>query len=81
MNVHTFESSTEAYDASQGGDVKDGDVLHVPSEGVAAVLIGAWPVAVVGPRGAFHELAEGYTWATFEGGRYTEAANHAKGLV
>ena len=67
MKVHTFASSGEAYDASQTDDaIKDGDVLHVPSEGSAAVLLAAWPTAVTegyvpGVNGAFGAPAAGYT--------------------
>jgi hypothetical protein len=47
MKVHEFATSGEAYDASQyRDDIKDGDVLHVPSEGSAAVLLSAWPISV-----------------------------------
>jgi hypothetical protein len=60
--VHTFDSTGEAYDHSQYDEnIKDGDVLSVPNEGVHGYLHHAWPVAVVhnGDPGAFH---------TFEGG-------------
>lgn len=53
--VHTFDSTGEAYDASQTrDDIKDGDVLSVPSEKVVGILCEAWPVAVTKERGAFH---------------------------
>jgi len=55
--VHTFRSTGQAYDESQTGEkVKDGDVLHVPSEGVVGYMHAAWPVAVTKERGAFHHL-------------------------
>jgi hypothetical protein len=45
--VHTFNSTGEAYDASQTHEeIKDGDVLSVPSEGAVAFLTEAWPVAL-----------------------------------
>lgn len=57
--VHTFESTKEAYDASQAGYtiwetmeekiVANGDIMVVPSEGVVGFLCDAWPVAVVYP--------------------------------
>lgn len=63
--VHTFGSTGEAYDHSQTSDhIKDGDILHVPSEGVTGFLNEAWPVALhhgeSGP-GEFHGVGGGYT--------------------
>lgn len=59
-NVHTFESTGEAYDASQCDDaIRDGDVLVVASEGVIGFLAAAWPIAIVFPDddpGEFHSL-------------------------
>lgn len=61
--VHTFTSSGEAYDASQTHEeIKDGDVLSVPSERVVGVLIEAWPTAVGEEHGAFHTLSDEYEW-------------------
>lgn len=75
MKVHTFDSSGEAYDASQyDDDIKDGDVLHVPSEKVTGLLVKAWPTAVTEKHGSFHRLADGITWESFEDGRYAESA-------
>lgn len=79
--VHTFDSSKEAYDASQTQDeIHDGDLLFVPSEQLAGVLVGAWPVAVTEQRGEFHRLAEGITWETFEDGRYLKSAQMANAM-
>lgn len=78
MKVHTFDSTSEAYNASQTDDnIKDGDVLSVPSEGIHGVLVKAWPVAVTADHGAFHALEDGVKWESYEGGRYFEAASHA----
>ena len=75
MKQHTFASTSEAYDATQWNDeINDGDVLLVPSEHVAGVLVRAWPVAVFGGPGAFHVLADGMDWSTYENGRYVNAA-------
>lgn len=64
--VHHFDSSGEAYDASQSrDDIRDGDVLTVPSERVVAVLNNAWPVAVTDNHGAFHRLAGAEAAETF----------------
>lgn len=55
--VHTFNSTREAYDASEcDSNIRDGDVLHVPPEGVAGVLYGVWPMAVTTDHGEFHVL-------------------------
>lgn len=55
LHVHTFTSSGEAYDASQcRNDIRDGDVLSVPSERVVGILIEAWPTAISENPGAFH---------------------------
>lgn len=55
--VHLFESSGDAYDASQTrDDISDGDVLVVESERVVGFLVKAWPVAVSDEHGAFHAL-------------------------
>lgn len=57
--VHTFGSTGEAYNRSQTDDnIKDGDILHVPSEGVVGYLHAAWPVAATQEHGAFHSLTD-----------------------
>jgi hypothetical protein len=62
--VHVFDDSGDAYDASQCDDkIKDGDVLVVPSERVVGVLIEAWPVAVSTEHGEFHEATEALDWS------------------
>lgn len=62
--VHTFDSSGEAYDASQCRDeIKDGDVLSVPKERVVGVLLQAWPTAVSEAHGEFHSPVDGFDWA------------------
>lgn len=51
-NVHTFESSREAYDLTQTDDnIKDGDVLVIPAEGIIGILIEAWPAAFIYEEG------------------------------
>src|SRR4051812_12539321 len=60
ISVHEFDSSSEAYDASQyRDDIHSGDVLRVPSEGIVGILVEAWPVAIVGGPGAFHTIEPG----------------------
>ena len=62
--VHTFDSTREAYGASQcRDDISDGDVLVVPSEHVVGILVSAWPCAVGTHHGEFHELTEGLDWS------------------
>lgn len=79
----TFPDSRTAYDASQTNDaIHDGDVLLVPGEGRAAVLVSAWPVAVgAGDAGAFHTLDDGKTFRDLEHGRYLSAAIVAIALL
>jgi hypothetical protein len=77
--IHQFFSTTEAYTTLEAdSSIQDGDVLIVQSENVAGVLCEERPLAVTAERGAFHALAEGETWRTFEHGRY--AANAALAL-
>lgn len=62
--IHTFDSTGEAYNASQcDEDISDGDVLVVPSEKVVGVLVEAWPVAAGTLNGEFHTHAEGWDWS------------------
>jgi hypothetical protein len=64
VKIHTFSSSGEAYNASQTHDeIKDGDILSVPSERVVGVLIEAWPTAVSEKTGEFHSLHDEIDWA------------------
>ena len=71
--VHEFYSTGSAYDASQCRDeIEDGDILLVPNEGAAAILVRAWPVAVSQETAgeAFHTLEDGTEWETYEDGKY-----------
>ena len=76
--VHRFDSTGEAYDAAQRLDeLQDGDVLWVPSEGVAGVLVQTWPVAVNEPHDRRYGEFEGYVGgpdalAAAAGGRYAD---------
>jgi hypothetical protein len=75
--VHEFFTMGQACDASQCRDeIKDGDVLSVPSENALAIMVKAWPVAIRPElRGeAFHALEEGVNWEEFEDGKYAETA-------
>lgn len=64
--VHTFPDSGTAYDATQTGqwyddatdspvEVKDGDILVIPDEGVVG-LCTTWPVAVTANPGKLHAM-------------------------
>ena len=85
--AHVFGSTREAYDHSQASDaIRDGDVLFVPTEGIAAVLYGAWPVAVNEPHDVQHGEFHGYVGgadalAAADGGRYAESVQMARDLI
>src|SRR5262245_66200262 len=64
VTIHYFDSTGEAYNASQTRDeIKGGDVLVVVPEGVVGIMVGAWPTAVTETTGEFHGLAEGVEWS------------------
>jgi hypothetical protein len=82
--VFWFGSTEEAYNASQSrDDIRDGDVLAVESERVAAVLMGAWPVAVTRAHGQLHtDIGQpGADLRTVEGGRYAVSVDQALALA
>jgi hypothetical protein len=71
--VYEFYSTGNAYDASQcRDDIEDGDILLVPNEGAAAILVRAWPIAVSQETAgeAFHTLEDGAEWETYDDGKY-----------
>lgn len=76
IRSHTFPDSGTAYNASQTDDnIRDGDVLLVPSEGNAAVLVQAWPTTAFGTDpGAFHRLDDHTDWKQFDDGTYLSSA-------
>jgi hypothetical protein len=62
-NIHEFNSTGQAYDASQCcEDIKDGDILVVRNEKVVGILTEAWPVAITQNSGAFHTHTETCFW-------------------
>jgi hypothetical protein len=78
--VHTFGTTGEAYDASQcRSDIKDGDILYVPAEGVVGFLDQAWPIAVTDKHGEFHATTT--AWDEFEGGAYVASVAKAQELI
>ncbi|MFJ3545436.1 hypothetical protein ACIPQH_25110 [Streptomyces rubiginosohelvolus] len=53
--VHRFDSTGEAYDATQcRDDIHDGDVLVIESENVVGFLRSAWPGAITTAHGELH---------------------------
>ena len=80
VKIHEFDSTGEAYDASQCDEsIDNGDVLVVASEGVVGVLYKAWPVAVTERAGNFEKPADGYDVATaFPEEDYSESLRVAR---
>ncbi|WP_199570569.1 hypothetical protein [Streptomyces murinus] len=67
--VHRFDSTGDAYDATQWNDeIRDGDVLVVESEGVVGILRSAWPAALTPANGELHKLTA--PAGEVDGGRY-----------
>ncbi len=57
MIVHLFNSTGEAYDATQcSEEVRDGHILLIPSEQVVG-LAHTWPVAITKSFGKLHTFA------------------------
>lgn len=67
MAAHYFESSAEAYDATQIGEsdrgdrVEFGDILIIPSEKIVGVC-DTWPFAVTKECGSLHAVKD---WPEF----------------
>ena len=64
-SVHTFDgmSSGQAYDWTQCNDeVRFGDVLIVPREGIVGIMVAAWPLAVTRSHGQFHQIDPAIGW-------------------
>ena len=77
MRVHYFDTSGEAYDASQThDDISDGDVLVVESEQAVAILMKAWPTVYNDDAlpNEFHTLGPDYDWAMTEYGESVKLA-------
>lgn len=55
---HFFDSTEDAYDAANEGEVNQGDILVVADEGVVG-LAWAYPVAVTEQHGEFHHVENG----------------------
>jgi hypothetical protein len=78
ITVHEFAATREACDAAQTRrDVRDGDVLVVPAEGVIGILFGARPYALTRRCGAFHAFDGDLR--TVDAGRYERSFARALG--
>ncbi|QKW06973.1 hypothetical protein HUT18_11755 [Streptomyces sp. NA04227] len=73
--VHRFDCTAEAYDASQGDGIHDGDLLVIPGEGIVAILTDAWPVALTTRNGELHKLTG--PAHEIEDGRYAASVEKA----
>ncbi|MDT0267970.1 hypothetical protein RM844_16950 [Streptomyces sp. DSM 44915] len=75
--VHRFETTKEAYDATQTHEeIKDGDVLIIEGQGVVGVLYKAWPFAVTTEAGELHHSnGKEYEW---DNGRYVTSVELAE---
>ncbi|MGC0418366.1 hypothetical protein [Embleya sp. AB8] len=75
--VHRFDSTGDAYDATQcRDDIADGDVLVVAREGVVGFLNRAWPAALTTEHGEFHTL--GVFAHEVEDGQYAASVRVAR---
>ncbi|MGE9695932.1 hypothetical protein [Streptomyces sp. CH6] len=78
--VHTFESTQQAYNATQcRDDVRDGDVLAIPSEGVVGFLRSAWPAAITAKTGELHGIIGDPR--TIDGGDYVASVDRAEAVA
>jgi hypothetical protein len=78
--VHRFDSTEEAYNATQcRDDIRDGDVLVVEREGVVGFLRCAWPAAITAEHGELHTV-EGDP-RTLDDGRYVASIEAAEKIA
>ncbi|MEU8989987.1 hypothetical protein AB0C98_26750 [Streptomyces sp. NPDC048558] len=78
--VHRFDSTEEAYNATQcRDDIRDGDVLVVEGEGVVGFLRCAWPAAITAEHGELHTV-EGDP-RTLDDGRYVPSVEAAERIA
>jgi len=84
--IHRFDSTGEAYDASQTDDsIRDGDILLVEAEHAVAILTEAWPTATAEEFAGehFHVLAADADWSSLQltsGERRDYSASLAKAM-
>lgn len=60
MRVFQVDSTKEAYDMSQDGRAKNGDIFVVPSEEVIGISW-TWPVAITEAHGELHTINPDFT--------------------
>ncbi|MER7692996.1 hypothetical protein [Streptomyces sp. NPDC097610] len=78
--VHRFDSTEEAYNATQcRDDIRDGDILVVEREGVVGFLRCAWPAAITAQHGELHTV-EGDP-RTLDDGRYAASVEVAEKIA
>lgn len=74
--VHRFDSTHEAYNATQWNDeIRDGDVLVIAPEKVVGILNEAWPFALTVRHGELHTLS--VPVGDVNDGKYAESARVA----
>ena len=78
---YTFDSTWKAYSAAQSDDMKDGDILIIPSEGVVGIANSAWPMAITKEHGQLHCLGDDYAWEDVEGGKFLKSVERAKEIA
>ncbi|MEA8592241.1 hypothetical protein PZT57_26705 [Pseudomonas aeruginosa] len=80
-HTYTFDSTGDAYDATQcDDDVLDGHALLVLEEGVVG-LSWTWPVAVTIASGELHEMGEAPAKVIADAGWTTPQIQHAVALA
>jgi len=72
--IWEFDTTGEAYDASQTDDLAKGDILYIPSEGVVG-FADTWPFAISCKRGDLHSVD-----APYDQYYHTTAAGVARAL-
>ncbi|MFC8723715.1 hypothetical protein [Streptomyces bacillaris] len=78
--VHRFDSTGEAYDATQCRDgIHDGDVLVIESEGVVGFLRSAWPGAITTAYGKLHTFTK--PARAIDHGKYVASVDLAEQLA
>ncbi|MEU2393985.1 hypothetical protein [Streptomyces sp. NPDC007369] len=76
-NVHRFDSTREAYDATQcREDILDGDVLVIEREQVVGFLRSAWPGAITAMHGELHTFTADPR--TIDDGKYAASVDLAE---
>jgi len=57
VRVHVFPDTVMCYNDTQvREDIKDGDVLVVPSDEIVGILVEAWPTAITAHYGELHRF-------------------------